>query len=205
MARVTHGKTKYCRREKYDLYPRIAEKSQTPKRLSRRTPPGENQAFTRQSLYAVQLREKQKVKRMYGLLERQFRRFYSIASKAKGKTGLELLQLLELRLDNIVYRSGLAITRDQARQFVTHGHILLNGQRNNIPSTILKQGDKIQLIEKLTTKDWYKELKESVSSYTPPSWINKKDEFSSEVVGKPQREDIDLGINEQYIVEFYSK
>lgn len=205
MARITKGKTKLCRRERYDLFPRIGDKSPTNKRLAKRTPPGEHFMFSRQSLYAVQLREKQKVKRMYGLLERQFRRFYSIASKSDGQTGLTLLQLLECRLDNVVYRSGMALTRDQARQMVNHGHVLVNGKKNNIPSHILKTGDVISLKDKISNQEWYKAFKKEIESYPLPNWIQFKKENSTEISQLPSREDIDLGIKEQLIVEFYSK
>ncbi len=112
MARIRRGKNKLIRREKYDLFPRLGDQSQTNKRTARRTAPGEHPQFSRMTQYAIQFREKQKVKRMYGMLEKQFRRFYGLASKRQGETGLALLQLLEMRLDNVLFRAGMAKTRD---------------------------------------------------------------------------------------------
>jgi small subunit ribosomal protein S4 len=142
---------------------------------------------------------------MYGLLERQFVRFYTIASKRQGETGLALLQLLEKRLDNVMYRSGFAKTRDQARQLVNHGHVKVNGKKLSIPSYIVEEGDKITLDAKIYDAEWFGELRKINETYQAPSWLSKVDATSVEVVGTPVREDIDPGINEQYIVEFYSK
>lgn len=205
MARITTSKTKLCRREKYDLFPRLGDQAQVSKRLQKRTAPGEHGMFPRQTLYAVQFREKQKVKRMYGLLERQFRKTFEAASKRRGETGLALLQLLELRLDNILFRAGLAKTRMQARQLVNHGHVIVNGMRTNIPSMILKVGDKVSLDVKILEKNWYEEIKRINEAYSAPTWLNKESAQEVTVTGLPVRLDIDPGISEQLIVEFYSK
>lgn len=205
MARVTKGKHKLSRRERFDLYPRLGEQNQTSKRLVRKTPPGEHQMFSRQSQYARQLREKQKVKRSYGLLERQFRRFYSIASRKKEQTGLALLQLLETRIDNIAFRGGLALTRSQARQLVNHGHIKLNEKRNSIPSTILEIGDVLSLDQKISKLEWYKSFKQNTETYVLPNWLERVDELSVKLIQLPTRDELEPLFNEQLIVELYSK
>jgi small subunit ribosomal protein S4 len=205
MARITTSKTKLCRRERYDLFPRLGDQSQTSKRMLKRTAPGEHPMFPRQSLYAVQFREKQKVKRMYGLLEKQFRRFFDMAEKKKGETALSLLQLLEMRLDNVVFRAGFAKTREQARQFVNHGHVTVNGKKLSIASYITKVGVVVQLKSKLFGAEWYTEIKKINETYSAPTWLNKTQVDTAEVVNTPIREDIDPGINGQLIVEFYSK
>ena len=205
MARITRGKHKLSRRERYDLYPRLNDQSQVSKRLERRSAPGEHPIYPRMSQYAIQFREKQKVKRLYGMLEKQFRRFFAKASKRKGETGLALLQLLELRLDNFVFRAGMAKTRDQARQIVNHGHVLVNGKKVSIPSYILKVGEKVEVKNSITDLSWYEEIKKINESYQPPAWVSK-DGIATAIVGRmPEREDIDPSLNEQYIVEFYSK
>jgi small subunit ribosomal protein S4 len=205
MARISKNKTKLCRRERYDLFPRLGSQSQVNKRLMKRSAPGEHPMFPRQSLYANQRRETQKVKRMYGLLEKQFRRFYKLAEKNKETTGVALLQLLELRLDNVLFRAGFAKTRDQARQLVTHGHVKVNGSRLSIPSYIVEMNDTISLDDKISKLNWYEEITKINETYQAPTWINKETQGAAIVVSKPARDDIDLGINEQLIVEFYSK
>lgn len=205
MARITRGKHKLSRRERYDLYPRLNDQSQVSKRLERRSAPGEHPMFPRMSQYAIQFREKQKVKRLYGMLEKQFRRFFAKALKRKGETGLALLQLLELRLDNFVFRAGMAKTRDQARQIVNHGHVLVDGKKVSIPSYILKVGEKVEVKNSITDLSWYEEIKRINESYQPPAWVSK-DGITTAIVGRmPEREDMDPSLNEQYIVEFYSK
>lgn len=205
MARITKGKTKLCRRERYDLYPRLNDQSQVSKRLRKTMAPGEHPIHSPLSQYGLQLREKQKVKRMYGLMERQFRRFFRMASKSKEQTGLALLRLLELRLDNFLFRAGMAKTRDQARQLVNHGHVRVNGKKVDIPSYILKIGDEVKLIEKITRLDWYDEIKKISEVYEAPSWIEKISFDVAVVRSLPERDHIDKLINEQYIVELYSK
>lgn len=205
MARITKSKTKLCRRERYDLFPRLGDLSQANKRTEKRSAPGEHPMFPRQTLYSIQFREKQKVKRLYGLLEKQFRKVYALASKKRGQTGLELLRLLERRLDNTLFRGGMAKTRDQARQLVNHGHVYVNGKRVSIPSYTVEIGDKIEIKEKILDLPWYEEIKKINEAYIAPAWLNKASVSVLEVTAIPERDYIDPSINEQFIVEFYSK
>jgi small subunit ribosomal protein S4 len=173
-------------------------------------PPGEHGRYNpragRQSDYSRQLRAKQKGKRIYGVLERQFRRYFRDARRRPGLTGLNLLQIMESRMDNIVYRSGFADSRSQARQLVNHGHFQLNGRRNDIPSTILKPGDTITVREVSKQTDYFKTLRQAEESRTPPTWIEMNlDNLTSRVIRLPERAEIDGNLNEQLIVEFYSR
>lgn len=152
--------------------------------------------------YGYQLREKQKVKRMYGVLERQFRRYFEKASKQKGATGEALLQLLESRLDNVVYRLGLASSRAQARQLTSHGHVLVNGQRLNIPSYEVKIGDVVSLKDKANNFVFVKEA--SGSDEKLPEWLERK-ALVGKLVRLPDRSEIVSEVNEQAIVEFYNR
>lgn len=152
--------------------------------------------------FGLQLREKQKAKRVYEIMERQFHRYFDMATKVKEATGEALLKILESRMDNIVYRLGFIGDRTSARQLISHGHILLNGKKNNIPSTLLKIGDIIGLNTKGLNMI---SVKKSLADKTvPPSWLEKKGALGK-VVSLPKREDIDIDINEQLIVEFYSR
>ena len=155
--------------------------------------------------YLFQLQEKQKARFTYGLNERQFRKVYEEASRRDGVTGENMLRSLELRLDNVVYRSGWASTRPQARQFVSHGHVLVNGKRVNIPSYRVRKGDVIEVKEKTRTNpivQWNKD----VLDRTPPAWLERGDnEFAITVYAEPVREQIDVPLREQLIVELYSK
>ena len=160
------------------------------------------------SLYLTQLREKQKVRRLYGLLEKQFAKLMKEAQKAEGLTGEILLEYLERRADNVVFRAGFASTRRQARQLVSHGHFTLNGRRIDIPSIRLKAGDKIEVRAKSQKSEYFKNLDNIVaaSGVTPLSWM-KSDakKMTIEITGKPKREEAEAGINEQLIVEYYSR
>ena len=160
------------------------------------------------SLYLTQLREKQKVRRSYGLLEKQFAKLMKEAQKSEGLTGVKLLEFLERRADNAVFRAGFATTRRQARQLVSHGHFLLNGRRIDIPSIRLNPGDVLEVRPKSTKSEYFKNLPEivSASGATPLSWL-KADakKMKIEVTALPKREDADAGINEQLIVEYYSR
>ena len=160
------------------------------------------------SLYLTQLREKQKVRRLYGLLEKQFAKLMKEAQKAEGLTGEILLEYLERRADNIVFRAGFASTRRQARQLVSHGHFTLNGRRVDIPSIRLKAGDKLEVRAKSQKSEYFKNLDNIVatSGVTPLSWM-KSDakKMTIEITGKPKREEAEAGINEQLIVEYYSR
>jgi small subunit ribosomal protein S4 len=166
---------------------------------------GQNR-FRKVSDYALQLREKQKVKHMYGMLESQFRRYFYLADRAKGVTGLNLLSMLERRLDNVVYRMGFAGSRDQARQFVRHNHFQVNGRKADIPSFQVKPGDVITLKEKSRKNAFIVESLEAVARRGVPSWMElDKGNFQGTVKAMPNREEITMPINEQLIVELYSK
>ena len=160
------------------------------------------------SLYLTQLREKQKVRRLYGLLEKQFAKLMKEAQNAEGLTGEKLLEYLERRADNVVFRAGFAITRRQARQLVSHGHFLLNGRRVDIPSIRLNPGDVLEVRPKSTKSEYFKNLQNvvSASGVTPLSWF-KADakKMKIEITGLPKREEAEAGINEQLIVEYYSR
>lgn len=206
MARDTQSIVKMSRREGYALHPKAH------KALAKRsTPPGEvgtNRRPNKPSQYALQLREKQKVKRLYGLLERQFSNLMVEASRTRGQSGAMLLQYLERRADNTIYRSGLAVSRRAARQLVTHGHFMLNGRRVDIPSIRLKPGDVLTLREKSKTSEYFKKI-DDVSPASPdtvPAWmkVNRK-KFEVTVTGLPTREEAEPEINEQLIVEYYSR
>lgn len=158
----------------------------------------------RPSEYAYQFREKQKVKRMYGMTERQFRRFYKLALKAEGNTSTRLLQLLELRADNVLYKLGFASTRAQARQFITHGHVKLNGRKHNIPSTILKSEDELEIKDSLMNSTIIKEVQQSNKAYKVPTWL-KPLAKGGKVVAEPTRDEIDQSIKERLIIELYSR
>lgn len=157
-----------------------------------------------QSEYLIQLQEKQKARFTYGLTERQFRRVYEEASRRQGVTGENMLRFLELRLDNVVYRAGWGSTRPQARQFVSHGHVLVNGSRVNVPSYRVRKGDVIEIKEKTRTNPivvWNKD----VLDRQPPAWLERDGEFTIKVYAEPIREQIDVPLREQLIVELYSK
>jgi small subunit ribosomal protein S4 len=169
--------------------------------------PGQHgQRRTKLSEYGIQLREKQKAKRIYGIMEKQFRNYFEIAAKKQGITGENLLQLLELRLDNVVYRLGLAASRKEARQLVLHGHYLVNGKKVNIPSYQMSEGDMIQVVEKSRKSDKFKAIVESTSSKVTPKWLEADfEKLEGKVVALPARDDIDLNIEDHLIVELYSR
>ncbi|HSW78198.1 MAG TPA: 30S ribosomal protein S4 [Candidatus Chromulinivoraceae bacterium] len=205
MARDTSPIVKQSRREGYALHPKahkiLAKKSGIP---------GQH-AHGRQgkaSLYSTQLREKQKVRRTYGLLEKQFARLMNEASRRPGLSGENLLQLLELRLDNAVYRSGFATSRRAARQLVGHGHFMLNGRRVDIPSIRLKPGDELVVRPKSTKSGYFSQIDDVVNNsiQTPVSWL-KSDakKLKIDITGLPKREEAEPDINEQLIVEYYSR
>ena len=156
--------------------------------------------------YGIQLREKQKVKRIYGLLERQFRLYFQRAAQQSGITGESLLRQLELRLDNVVYSLGFAASRAQARQLVRHGHVEVNGKKINIPSYQARKGDVIQVREKSRKNEQIRQAVETASGRGIPAWLElNPEQFSGRVLDVPKREDIRLPIQEQLIVELYSK
>ena len=170
--------------------------------------PGEHgqQLRRKRTDYGVQLREKQKLKRMYGILEKQFRGYFDRADKQKGITGTNLLVFLERRLDNMVYRLGLANSRNEARQLIRHNHFLVNDKRVNVPSYIVKAGDKIQVRQKSRTIGRILEAVETVARRGVPQWLElDKDNFTGVVVRLPSREELTMPIQEQLVVELYSK
>lgn len=207
MARYTDSVCRLCRREGAKLFLK-GDRCYGAKCAFTRRPviPGQHgQARAKKpSEYGIQLREKQKAKRAYGLLESQFHKYYEMAARMKGVTGENLLQLLECRLDNVIYRLGLGISRPQARQLVTHGHFLVNGKKVDIPSYLVQVGDEI------TVKDGSKKLSHIAalkeSHKTTPSWLElDADKLTGKIVAVPKREDADLTIEEHLIVELYSK
>ena len=174
------------------------------KKETKRNPGG--QMRKKKSEYAIQLNEKQKVKFVYGILEKQFRMYYEKATGMPGKTGENLLQLVERRLDNVVYRLGFANTRRQARQLVNHGHFTVNGNHVNIPSYLIKVGDVVAVSEKASSNAFFKKLKEDDAFVATPKWLDRdKNTLTGKVVALPARDDIDFEIAEHLIVELYSK
>lgn len=197
-----------CRRERVKLYLK-GTRCDSPKcAIERRPyPPGEHgRGRIKESEYLLQLREKQKARRIYGVREKQFRLYYSKASRAKGVTGARLLQLLESRLDNIVYRGGLAMSRPQARQFVSHGHFQVNGKKVDIPSYHVKPGDVVQVRQRSQGVDRIVEAAAYAAGRTIPDWLSlEAGELRISVLAEPAREMIDVPVQEQMIVELYSK
>lgn len=205
MARDRQSIVKMSRREGYALHPK-AHKAL----VKRPTPPGHSGSGrrpSRPSQYALQLREKQKVKRLYGLLEKQFSNLMKEASRQTGQSGTVLLQLLERRADNAVYRAGLAPSRRAARQLVTHGHFMLNGTRVDIPSIRLKVGDELVLRDHSKASSYFKNLDDtSPAPSAIPEWLNvDRKKFTVSIKGLPTRDDAEPDINEQLIVEYYSR
>lgn len=202
MARYIGPKHKLCRTEGVA----ICGLQNCPVIKKNAGPPGQHSQKGRKKLsdYGVQLREKQKLKRIYGIMEKQFKKYYQIASRKKAATGEMLLSLLETRLDNVVYRLGLAASRRQARQLVSHGHVTVNGKKVTIPSFNVNVGDIISLSPKAANLESIKKLQEQSKDAKIATWLDKK-----AVVGKikslPTREDIDFSVNEQLIVEYYSR
>ncbi len=208
MARYTKTNCRLCRRENLKLFLK-GERCYTEKCAydRRNYPPGQHgQSRKKFSDYGTQLREKQKVKRIYGILENQFRNIFKEADRQKGITGETLLALLERRLDNIVYRLGFANSRDEGRQLVRHNHFLVNQAKVNIPSYLVKPGDVIELREKSKKVVRILEALEGVARRGVPQWLElDKDQMKGSMKGLPSREDITLPIQEKLIVELYSK
>ncbi|MDF1564987.1 MAG: 30S ribosomal protein S4 [Deltaproteobacteria bacterium] len=208
MARYVESVCRLCRRENLKMYLKGDRCYSDKCAIERRPyPPGQHgQARTKFSEYGVQLREKQKVKRMYGLLEKQFRNYYAMAARKKGKTGENLLRLLEHRLDNVVFRMGFADTRTEARQFVRHGHFRVNGRKVNIPSFQTKPGMKITVREKSQKVARINAALEAVERRGVPGWIElDAAAYTGTVISPAAREDITMPIQESLIVELYSK
>ena len=174
------------------------------KKDTNRNPKG--QMRKKQSEYAMQLTEKQKVKFVYGILEKQFRMYYEKAARAEGNTGEVLLSLIERRLDNVIYRLGFAATRREARQLVNHGHYTVNGKSVNIPSYLVEVGDVIAVSEKSSSNNRFKKMKEDDAFVAAPKWLDRdKNTLTGKVIALPARDDIDFEIAENLIVELYSK
>ena len=208
MAKYNDAKCRLCRREGTKLFLK-GDRCYTDKCSQDRRPyaPGQHgRARKKVSEYATQLREKQKTRRTYGLLERQFHSYFTKADMQKGVTGTNLLVLLECRLDNVVYRLGFANSRNQARQLVRHGLFTLNGHKVNIPSIQLRVGDSVEIPEKNRQVKIFADAQETIGRRGTPNWLEADyDAFKGTVKAMPQREDIRTEVNEQLIVELYSK
>jgi len=208
LARYTGSNCRICRRETMKLYLKGDRCYSDKCAVERRNfPPGQHgQSRGKLSDYGLQLREKQKIKRMYGLLEKQFKTYFKEADRQKGVTGTNFLILLERRLDNTVYRLGFASSRDQARQLVRHNHFLVNGNKVNIPSYLLRPGDKVVVRDGSRQVPGINEALESVPRRGVPGWL-ELDKGSYEGIFKtlPTREEMNLPVQEQLVVEFYSK
>ncbi|UCF85045.1 MAG: 30S ribosomal protein S4 [Desulfobacteraceae bacterium] len=209
MARYVGSMCRLCRRENLKLFLK-GDRCYGDKCAFERRPYAPGQHGQRRggkpSDYRVQLREKQKVKRIYGVLEKQFRGYYSRADRQKGITGTNLLVFLESRLDNIVYRMGFANSRNQARQMVRHNHFLVNNKKANIPSYKVRPGDVVEVKEKSRKISQLLEAMETVVRRGIPNWIEvEKEKFKGTLKGLPNREDITMPIQEQLIIELYSK
>lgn len=209
MARYTDSVCRQCRREGEKLFLK-GDRCYSAKCavVKRHTIPGQHgQARQRkQSEYGIQLREKQKCRRAYGVLESQFRKYYDMAANMRGATGENMLSLLERRLDNVVYRLGFAESRPMARQMVNHGHILVDGKKVDIASFLVKSGQVITVKERSRDMQNLKDLKEQGASKPIPKWLDlDASGLTGKVVALPQRDDIDLTVEEHLIVEFYSR
>jgi small subunit ribosomal protein S4 len=206
MARYTGPVCKLCRAVGMKLYLKgtrcTSPKCAIEKRNYR---PGQHgQGRTKLSEYAIRLKEKQKARWTYGILERQFRRTFADAARARGNTGAKFLELLERRLDNVVYRLGFAISRSQARQFVNHGHFEVNGRRASTPSFRVRPGDQISVVE--ASGKFVKETLEAVNLPASPPWLeSNREELKGRIVRTPEREEVDTPVRELLIVEFYSR
>ncbi len=212
MAKYRGPVCKLCRREGEKLFLKGA-RCFTPKcAFERRSYPpglhGRGAQFRRrrESDYNRQLRAKQKARRVYGVLERQFRRYYGISLKRRGLTGLNLLQILESRLDNVIYRLGYADSRAQARLLVTHGHFTVNGRRTDVPSMLVSEGDIVSVRDGSRKRTYFKDLAAVAETRNVPNWLSRDlKELSGTMIRQPEREEIDANLQEQLIVEYYSR
>jgi small subunit ribosomal protein S4 len=208
MARYTDAVCRQCRREGQKLFLKGDRCYSGKCGVTRRAyAPGQHgQSRKKPSEYGIQLREKQKARRFYGVLESQFEKYFDMANKQKGITGENLLRILESRLDNVVYRLGFAMSRREARQMVTHRHFNVNGRCVNIPSYLLKAGDVVEMRPNSKQKERFKHTLEGNATRPMPRWLDlDRDAFSAKIVALPTREEIDLPIEEHLIVELYSK
>ncbi len=209
MGRYIGPACKLCRREGRELFLK-GQRCLGPKcaiKRGRQAPPGPQRARRRKPTeYAVQLREKQQARRIYGVLERQFRQHYRVAARKAGATGETLLQILEMRLDNVVYRLGLAESRSQARQIVCHGHIAVNGKKTDIPSCVLKVGDEVSVRPSSREKQYFKLVAKNLGRQAPPAWLSLDAQaMTGKVLAAPAKSEMDANISEQLIVEYYSR
>lgn len=212
MSRYLGPVCKLCRRAGEKLYLK-GERCYSEKCAleDRSYPPGQHgkeQAFRRRKLsdYGMQLQEKQKARRIYGIQERQFRRYFREAERRSGLTGVNLLVLLETRLDNVVYRLGLATSRAQARQLVSHGHFMVNGRKTNIPAYGLKVGDVVSVRPESRQTTYFKNVREQLGQRGVPAWLSlDADKLEGRILAMPARQEIDVPVQEQLIVEFYSR
>jgi len=211
LARRIEPVCRLCRREGMKLYLK-GERCYSPKCSAekRAFPPGmhgKKGTFRRkESDYGLQLREKQKARRVYGVFERQFRRYFGTAARAKGMTGVMLLQLLERRFDNVIYRLGWASSRPQARQLVRHGHFLLNGRKHDVPSYLVEIGDTIEVRQSSRANKYFKDRVERLGERAVPEWLEFNGaSLGGKVVARPERQNVDIPLSEQLIVEYYSR
>jgi small subunit ribosomal protein S4 len=208
MARYTEAVCRICRREGAKLFLKGSRCYTKKCAFERRpTPPGQHGVRRRKvGEYGLQLREKQKVRKTYGLLERQFRNYFIAAENRPGVTGENLLRSLELRLDNVVYRMGIASSRAQARQLVTHGHFAVNGVPSDIASYQLRPGDKVEVREIRRAREPFKLAKETLKNHQAPEWLSiDPATLSGSIVTPPSRDQMPLDLNEQLVVEYYSR
>ena len=208
MARHTGPVCKLCRREGLKLFLKGSRCYSRKCAFERRsTPPGMNTMRRRKvSEYGLQLREKQKLRKSYSVLERQFRNYFEKADQRKGMTGENLLRLLEMRLDNVVFRMGFASSRAQARQLVSHGHFAVNGHPTNVPSYATKVGDRIEVRESRRGREIFKVAAETMKSAQIPEWVSSDPaKMTGSVLSEPAREQMPLEFNEQLVVEYYSR
>ncbi len=210
MARYTDSVCRLCRREGEKLYLKgdrcYSDKCAVAKRSYAPGQHGQSAARKKRSEYGLQLREKQKARRIYGVLEKQFRLYYEKAARQGGVTGENLLVLLERRLDNVVYRAGFANSRPEARQLVLHGHYQVNGRKVNIASFLVKQGDVVTVAEKSKKSDKFASIGELAAVKVVPAWLElDREALAVKIADMPKREDIDIPIQEHLIVEGYSR
>lgn len=208
MGRYTEAVCRFCRREGIKLFLKgnRCNTAKCPIETGRPVPGMHGQRSNKQSDYGAQLREKQRLRRFYGLQEGQFRTFFERALRKRGITGEALLQQLEMRLDNVVFRLGFAQSRRTARQFVTHGHVLVNGRRAEVPSMILKQGSKVEVKKRANSQEAAKKALEGFESRPLSPWLTlDRDGLKGEVLHIPTRDEISPFANEQLVVELYSK
>ncbi len=212
MAKYRGPVCKLCRREGEKLFLKGARCYTSKCSFERRSYPpgmhGKGAQFRRkrESDFARQLRAKQKARRVFGVLERQFHRYYEVSLKRRGLTGLNLLQILESRLDNVIYRLGYASSRAEARLLVTHGHFVVNGRRTDVPSMLMSVGDVISVHPSALKSTYFKELGPLAETRNVPNWLNRDlKEYSGSVIRLPERAEIDANLGEQLIVEYYSR